>query len=35
MNKDFLCKSEAEALMKMREVNQYWMEFHGYTVEKS
>ena len=34
-NKDFLCKSEAEALMKMREVNQYWMEFHGYTVEES
>lgn len=31
-NKDFLCKSEAEALMKMREINQYWIESHGYTV---
>lgn len=31
-NKDFPCKSEAEALLKMREVNQYWIEFHGYTV---
>lgn len=34
-NKAFPCKSEAEALMKMREINQYWIEFHGYTVEES
>lgn len=33
-NKDIPCKSEAEALMKMREINQYWIEFHGYTVER-
>ena len=31
-NKDIPSKSEAEALLKMREVNQYWIEFHGYTV---
>lgn len=31
-NKDIPCKSEAEALKKMREINQYWIEFHGYTV---
>lgn len=34
-NKDFPCKSEAEALMKMREINQYWIAFHGYTMEES
>ena len=33
-NKDIPCKSEAEALMKIREVNQYWIAFHGYTVEE-